>query len=65
MMTYPDLARRNNIMYDGMRSTTPWCAAYFVAVVLIGTYLVVSAAPQQPCVPASCQPRAAGACSLL
>eukprot|EP00198_Chlamydomonas_reinhardtii_P012138 XP_001701475.1 voltage-gated Ca2+ channel, alpha subunit [Chlamydomonas reinhardtii] len=30
----------NNIMYDGMRSTTPWCAAYFVAVVLIGTYLV-------------------------
>ncbi|PNH08113.1 Sodium channel protein type 4 subunit alpha [Tetrabaena socialis] len=30
----------NQIMYDGMRSTTPWAALYFVAVLIIGTYLI-------------------------
>ncbi|KXZ52368.1 hypothetical protein GPECTOR_9g412 [Gonium pectorale] len=30
----------NNIMYDSMRSTTPWGAVYYVAVLVIGTYLV-------------------------
>ncbi|KAG2489238.1 hypothetical protein HYH03_012259 [Edaphochlamys debaryana] len=30
----------NNVMYDGMRSTTPWAGVYFVVTMLAGTYLV-------------------------
>lgn len=30
----------NNVMYDAMRTTTPWAAVYFIIVMVIGLYLV-------------------------
>ncbi|GIL93482.1 hypothetical protein Vretifemale_20877, partial [Volvox reticuliferus] len=30
----------NNIMYDSMRTTTPWASLYYIVVILLGTYLV-------------------------
>ncbi|GLC45300.1 Caveolin-2 [Pleodorina starrii] len=30
----------NSVMYDGMRTVSPWASLYFVGVILIGNYLV-------------------------